>query len=133
VGEVGDVHTVEVMGSRPVSPTPNPISAAAGLASRRVGYDGEKHRKVVRQRLPQYVEVDVEVVAYEPVAHPGRLRPRDVRMFFFRLGADLLRCLADDLDQLGQSESQHVVVVESLTRGTCSEFQGTFGGVAQMA
>ena len=51
-------------------------------------------------------------------------------MRFFRLGADLLRCLADDLDQLGQSQSQHVVV-ESLARRTRREFDSAFGGIAQ--
>jgi hypothetical protein len=78
-----------------------------------VGWQGgEQLREVLGDRLPEDVEVDVEVVVDESVAHAGGGAPRDLGHRCAALGADAFGGLADDLDELGQREPEQLVVVE---------------------
>ena len=68
--------------------------------------------EIFSDRPLENVEVDVEVVVYQAVAHAGGGTPRDLRQRCAALGSDALGGLADDLDELRQREPEQLVVVE---------------------
>jgi hypothetical protein len=74
--------------------------------------DGEQLREVLGDRLPEDVEVDVEVVVDKAVAHARGGAPRNLRHRCPALRADALGGLADDFDELGQREPEQFVVIE---------------------
>jgi len=51
-------------------------------------------------------------VVDEPVPHAGGRPPRHVRQGTASIGADVLGGLADDLDELGQSQAEQLVIVQ---------------------
>ena len=92
--------------------------------SRTRAQPSKQRGKALGDRLPESIEVELEVVMGEEVAGSGRLRPRHVGVAGARLLGDRLRRFADDLDELHQRELEHAVVVEVGTGAPRDEFRG---------
>jgi hypothetical protein len=94
----------------------------------------EQAREVFGHRLPQDIEVDVEVVVDEAVTHASGSGPGDSGFGGPQFGADLLGSFADDLDEFGNGESQQLVTVEVCPLSPCAvrnRFGRSLGGVPQ--
>ncbi len=88
-------------------------------------------REILGDSGPKDVQVDVEVVVDEPVAHPSGCRPRDLWVVRAGWSADLFGRLADDLDQFGQPESEQFVFFEVLPCTARRELDGLLGCLVQ--
>ena len=121
-----------------VHPPTHPPRHRRFRASPSVGFvlgreDGEQLREVFGDRLPEDVEVDVEVVVDEAVAHAGGGAPGDRGHRCPAFGADTPGGLADDLDELGQCEPKELVMIEITALLALAVADGLGRGVVQVA
>lgn len=68
----------------------------------------------------------------EPVPHTGSGSPRHIRMIGADVGTDVLRSLANNLDQLRQREPEQFVVVEVGPAAPCAVRDGLRRSNAEM-
>jgi hypothetical protein len=89
----------------------------AARTSERTGTESAGERGEVDGRnIPHDVEVDVEVVVDDPVAHPDDLRPRNVGVTAPKLQRQTVCGFAHVLDQVRDGEAEIVVGVEIRAR-----------------
>jgi len=88
------------------------------------GKNLHKRWKVFLHRLPEDVQVDIEISMNQTVAHANNVIPGNVRKVSSRILRNLIGGFPDDLDVLNQGERQFAVTDQILAAAILGELDG---------